>query len=579
MKKNSASAIFLAVLFFSAAVKNGNAQTTFTAPVVTSFTGTTTSYQSISHHPAFVPAGSTVGATETYSFGTQNKQLTSFTVGGTVYQKSAGNIPDQVIFRRNSVGGQNVYPGTTLNPGQQAVPWGDRQNFYIEGTFLAGTYNLVGSYPGTYNSATNLEEHIAFQNGYANLGTDNTFVNQEVASSGGAYFNNGGDANATANNVERIDVIWSSGILVTATNLANSGVIIGNRGQNDDAIKVSAIKGLTGGSNTGGGSNYLYDNVLEFNNAWTQKGVNGGALSGSYAPTTILAGMPSVAMRRTDTDGLVNGTVSGGAFANIINGQIPPQDVKAMFLTFADLGLVAGDTFYGYSIIPADALVGGSSTSVNSFLNSAIYPTTSTNSKNGADISAISGYFINSTVLPVNLVSFTGRVMEESAIVLNWSTSSETNNDHFVLERSKDMENFEALAAIKSKAGPESSGNISYSYVDDKPHSGTSYYRLKQVDFDGKSTIYRAINLVLRKDGYGIFPNPLTGSQFILKLDEPKTAQIILYNSNGSVMPIKQLNSTSGSLRLEIAAFYPAGIYILNVRERGQVRTYKIVKP
>jgi hypothetical protein len=87
--------------------------------------------------------------------------------------------------------------------------------------------------------------------------------------------------------------------------------------------------------------------------------------------------------------------------------------------------------------------------------------------------------------LPIELLSFNG-ICRDGNVSLMWSTASETNNDFFTLERSSDGQNWEDIAIVEG-AGISTS-LLTYSYIDDQPYSGISYYRLKQTDYDGSNT-------------------------------------------------------------------------------------------
>jgi len=84
--------------------------------------------------------------------------------------------------------------------------------------------------------------------------------------------------------------------------------------------------------------------------------------------------------------------------------------------------------------------------------------------------------------LPVELLSFDARCANNK-VKLNWVTASETNNDYFTIERSKDNNIFEKV--LDYPGAGNSNHLISYSAIDDSPYAGNSYYRLKQTDFDG----------------------------------------------------------------------------------------------
>ncbi len=91
----------------------------------------------------------------------------------------------------------------------------------------------------------------------------------------------------------------------------------------------------------------------------------------------------------------------------------------------------------------------------------------------------------NGSPLPISLLNFEATPILE-AVKLDWTTLTETNNDYFTIERTKEGLNFEAIAKVFGAGN--SNGLLSYSLYDEKPYEGLSYYRLTQTDFDGKQT-------------------------------------------------------------------------------------------
>ena len=90
---------------------------------------------------------------------------------------------------------------------------------------------------------------------------------------------------------------------------------------------------------------------------------------------------------------------------------------------------------------------------------------------------------LDCAVLPIELLSFTAR-MNRHIVDLNWITATETNNDYFLVEKSADGIDYAAFNRIKG-AGTSLQAQ-SYHTIDPEPYPEISYYRLKQVDFDGK---------------------------------------------------------------------------------------------
>ena len=113
--------------------------------------------------------------------------------------------------------------------------------------------------------------------------------------------------------------------------------------------------------------------------------------------------------------------------------------------------------------------------------------------------------------LPVTLTSFEGEMIDGEAH-LTWETASEVNNDFFEVQRSTNGEDYVTIGVVKG-SGTTTAANT-YTYVDRNAFFGTSYYRLKQVDFDGASKIEDEV-VVLQLDSEGefdvrTFPNPTT---------------------------------------------------------------------
>lgn len=114
------------------------------------------------------------------------------------------------------------------------------------------------------------------------------------------------------------------------------------------------------------------------------------------------------------------------------------------------------------------------------------------------------------TVIPVELGTFNATVIEGNKVKLDWFTVTETNNEGFSIERSKDGVNFKEIFFIGGN-GTSSTRNI-YSYIDENVHYGTYFYRLKQIDHDGSFNYLNVVtvNLGLPKSFQlqQNFPNP-----------------------------------------------------------------------
>ena len=111
--------------------------------------------------------------------------------------------------------------------------------------------------------------------------------------------------------------------------------------------------------------------------------------------------------------------------------------------------------------------------------------------------------------LAAELLSFSAKRVDEKRVLLEWATSSETNNDYFTVERSVDYVNYEILNTVPG-AGNSSTTNY-YSLYDKEPYNGASYYRLLQTNFDGYTEIaaYAVVFFYNAEvEIIGIYPNP-----------------------------------------------------------------------
>ncbi|ALO17078.1 Type V secretory pathway, adhesin AidA [Salinivirga cyanobacteriivorans] len=152
--------------------------------------------------------------------------------------------------------------------------------------------------------------------------------------------------------------------------------------------------------------------------------------------------------------------------------------------------------------------------------------------------------------LPVELKNFDVEVTESQDVKANWITLSELNNSHFILERSKDGFIFEQVDSIAGAGN--STSEIRYSTLDVTPHSGVSYYRLIQVDFDGTQSVSEVRSVFIEPSlnffDVAIYPNPVTNGECYLNLEGLSEAkiQMVIVSSTGHMMVKEMINVTGG---------------------------------
>ena len=138
------------------------------------------------------------------------------------------------------------------------------------------------------------------------------------------------------------------------------------------------------------------------------------------------------------------------------------------------------------------------------------------------------------TPLPIELISFNAEAINNDYIQLDWTTASETNNDYFTIEKSTDGTNWEIQSEIDG-AGKNSSV-LNYQSFDLNPYNGTSYYRLKQTDFDGRFSYSesKTVNIdPLNNEPIRIYPNP-TDNIITIEGNETELSEISIYNILGA---------------------------------------------
>ncbi|WP_426293910.1 T9SS type A sorting domain-containing protein [Dyadobacter endophyticus] len=171
--------------------------------------------------------------------------------------------------------------------------------------------------------------------------------------------------------------------------------------------------------------------------------------------------------------------------------------------------------------------------------------------------------------LPVTLTKFTAAA-ESRTVVLNWSTTEETNSDRFDIERSSNGKQWSRIASVASQG--DSRVLVNYSHVDASPLAGQNLYRLRMVDLDN-TFAYSQIREVSFQSEKGIAPYPNPAVDKILIRDHELVKQIDIVNTSG-VKVIKNQQPSSAGIDVTML---PQGIYIMTMTLfDGTINTHKI---
>ncbi len=192
----------------------------------------------------------------------------------------------------------------------------------------------------------------------------------------------------------------------------------------------------------------------------------------------------------------------------------------------------------------------------------------------GIPSQTISFFVQQGAPLPVQLVSFDA-AQEKEEVKLNWATASEINSNYFEIERSTNNTNWSVIKTVK--AAGNSALPLSYFCYDEQPVSGTSYYRLKETDFDGKSTYSEVRQITFLKTGeISVFPNPNKGNTINLSgINNPADYTITIYNASGASVYKAQLASVNFD-----TPNLNAGVYIIHLNNKlsGESSNLRYIK-
>ncbi|MGK7390933.1 MAG: T9SS type A sorting domain-containing protein [Candidatus Cyclobacteriaceae bacterium M2_1C_046] len=183
-----------------------------------------------------------------------------------------------------------------------------------------------------------------------------------------------------------------------------------------------------------------------------------------------------------------------------------------------------------------------------------------------------------SEALPIELILFDASVKVD-AVKLTWATATEENFDYFTVERSVDGKNYEALSTLEGKGWSESV--INYSYTDNHPLNGRSYYRLKATDLDDTYEYFQPVmvnnfnnnNRAIRMDN-----NPIGDEPVKFKLNFAPEGDMEITITNLSGVEVYQGNHQPGLSIYSVDAKLDNGLYLIKVKTQEGTYTARFLK-
>lgn len=199
-----------------------------------------------------------------------------------------------------------------------------------------------------------------------------------------------------------------------------------------------------------------------------------------------------------------------------------------------------------------------------------------------ADFTGFSRFFLvdELVALPINLISFTGKLNDRSEGELHWEVGDQRNFSGFDVERSNDGQTFKAIQNIPAKQG--SGTSIAYGFTDRNLAEGVNYYRLKMMDNDGHFSYSKIVKIIYSNANrfVTLTSNPVKD---VIKIEVNNKDQLRLgaelYNAVGARVGTWQLGPQSGTVALPIGQFgLSSGMYLLVVSDGNKIATLKVQK-
>ena len=181
------------------------------------------------------------------------------------------------------------------------------------------------------------------------------------------------------------------------------------------------------------------------------------------------------------------------------------------------------------------------------------------------------GASLDCTQLGVELLSIDAKTVDPG-VQVEWTTSSEHESSHFLVERSSDGIAFSSLGHVLAMG--QSVVPVDYRFLDRAPELGMNYYRLVQVDLDGTATNSRLVS-VMHGAGPGsvlVVPNPVRDRATVdITADTDGRLEVDLLDARGSTVKRMQFTLVAGPNRVPIPVEgIKAGAYTLRMRIDGK---------
>jgi len=324
------------------------------------------------------------------------------------------------------------------------------------------------------------------------------------------------------------------------------------------------MDGQGGGTNDDFQADFEVDYMFAFN-------PGNGSTSVFWDAASLVGGTTAEYQGSSDQAGnsAMNGSAGGAIFGQntvtfAFDNSGGANTGLEIAIPFSELGITAVSTLEAFAFVVSDS----------GFFSDVTVPgnVATGNPEFNADFNSLSGgpYNGGAVPLPVELTTFSGKITK-AGNALNWSTTSELNNSHFEIQRSKAGKEWQAIGKVQG-AGTTLETQT-YTFVDENPLPGVNYYRLKQVDIDGAFEHSDVIQLIAKTTSVQIFPNPVGEVLNYQFADTPEVERVQLFDVNGKL--VRETTAVTGQLSM---TDLPKGVYLFVLETAGERVQQRIVK-
>jgi hypothetical protein len=306
---------------------------------------------------------------------------------------------------------------------------------------------------------------------------------------------------------------------------------------------------------------HYYNTEVGYDGGVIEYSINGGSTWLDASPLIILGNYPAPALSAgTSLSGRRAFSGTNYTFTPVMVNlsSLGTTPVQFRFRTASDSGLGI-DGWYIDDIVKTDGCGG--------ILKTGVY------TSGGAFVDTMSTpvFLTAGGILPVTWLGFTAQIVNRET-ALQWKVTNEVNVSRYEVEYATDGRSFEKLFDVVPSSS--ASADKTYSQKHASPAAGSNYYRIKQVDHDGRSSYSRTRLVTMESsDNIIISPNPAQSIVRIQSATAMKSIQVI----NVAGQPVLTANPLSNSHSLNVAAL-PPGTYAVRIETNNKIVTQKLIK-